>query len=118
MWQTYLSTWRRFISCKGRSNRREYWIWVLFNFIIFVSGAFVLAIAGVSEGVFKLINAVVSLAAGLTSLGLSARRLQDTNASGWWLLLCLVPIVNLLLSLYIAFWPGTEGENRFGPEPF
>ena len=45
------------------------------------------------------------------------RRLNDADRSGWWLLLMLVPLVNLLLSLYLLFAPGTHGRNRFGPAP-
>lgn len=69
------------------------------------------------------------------------RRLHDMNFSGWWLLifpivilttvigifahgsvvltLINIPLVlaELALSLGILFWPGTSGDNRFGPQP-
>lgn len=45
------------------------------------------------------------------------RRLHDLDKSGWWSLLLLVPIANLLMALYLLFWPGTIGVNRFGPPP-
>ena len=45
------------------------------------------------------------------------RRLNDLNRSGWWLLLMIVPIANLLLSIYLMFFPGTAGSNDFGPAP-
>ena len=43
------------------------------------------------------------------------RRLNDLNRSGWWVLLFLVPLVNLILGIYVLFFPGTEGSNNFGP---
>lgn len=45
------------------------------------------------------------------------RRLNDLNRSGWWILLSLVPIVNIALSIYMLFFPGTDGSNHFGPAP-
>lgn len=45
------------------------------------------------------------------------RRLNDLNRSGWWMLLFLVPVVNLFLAIYLLFFPGTEGANNFGPAP-
>ena len=29
----------------------------------------------------------------------------------------LIPLVNLLVSIYLIFFPGTDGSNRFGPAP-
>jgi uncharacterized membrane protein YhaH (DUF805 family) len=45
------------------------------------------------------------------------RRLNDLNRSGWWFLLALVPIVNFLVSIYMLFFSGTDGDNKFGPAP-
>ena len=43
-----------------------------------------------------------------------ARRLHDTDRSGWWQLLFLVPVLGWIV--LIVFWcqRGTEGPNRFG----
>lgn len=45
------------------------------------------------------------------------RRLHDINASGWWFALSLVPIANFVLGVTLLFMKGTEGENRYGPDP-
>lgn len=50
-------------------------------------------------------------------LALGKRRLNDLNRSGWLLVLMLVPIVNVLFSLYLLFAPGTDGRNDYGPAP-
>lgn len=51
-------------------------------------------------------------------IGLMVRRLHDADHSGWWALLLLVPVANMLLSLYLLLVPGTPGLNRFGePNP-
>ncbi|UOQ80304.1 DUF805 domain-containing protein [Hymenobacter sp. 5414T-23] len=45
------------------------------------------------------------------------KRLHDTNLSGWWWLLFLLPIVSYGLSIGMSFVEGTRGQNRFGPDP-
>ena len=60
---------------------------------------------------------VYYVAAILISVMYAKRRLNDLNRSGWWFLLFIVPIVNLLLAIYLIFFPGTEGSNNFGPAP-
>src|SRR5690606_37567027 len=47
-----------------------------------------------------------------------ARRLHDLNRSGGWMLLMLIPGINLLFLFYLLLVPGTRGPNRFGtPRP-
>jgi uncharacterized membrane protein YhaH (DUF805 family) len=57
------------------------------------------------------------VAAILISVMYAKRRLNDLNRSGWWFLLFIVPIVNLLLAIYLIFFPGTDGPNKHGPAP-
>lgn len=44
------------------------------------------------------------------------KRLHDFTQSGRWCLLMLVPIVNILFLIGIAFVPSTSGPNEYGPE--
>ena len=58
-----------------------------------------LAISQVSP----VLNAVFSIATLLPSIAVGARRLHDTNRSGWWLLLWLVPLVGwIVLIVFFA----------------
>ncbi|MBX2840011.1 MAG: DUF805 domain-containing protein [Gammaproteobacteria bacterium] len=45
---------------------------------------------------------------------LAIKRLHDLNMVGWWVLLTLVPIVGMIFSIYLYFWPGKKTPNRFG----
>jgi uncharacterized membrane protein YhaH (DUF805 family) len=71
----------------GRATRSEYW-W-FFLFVILVSTAASL-VSHVLSGLF-------SLATLLPSIAAAARRLHDTNRSGWWQLVCLVPVVGIIV---------------------
>jgi uncharacterized membrane protein YhaH (DUF805 family) len=46
---------------------------------------------------------------------LTIRRFHDIDASGWWSLTLLVPLVNLITFLVLLFKRGDEATNRFGP---
>ena len=46
---------------------------------------------------------------------ITIRRLHDMNRSGWYSLFFLLPILNVLLSLYLLFGSGSTGSNRYGP---
>jgi uncharacterized membrane protein YhaH (DUF805 family) len=61
--------------------------------------------------------AVIEIALFVLSIGFGVRRLHDLDKSGWWMLLAIVPLVNLGLIIYLVFFPGSGGDNRFGEEP-
>lgn len=60
---------------------------------------------------------ILSLAALIVSILLTIQRLHDFNASGWWALLMVVPLVSLVLYLALLIMPGTQGPNRFDHPP-
>lgn len=65
----------------------------------------------------SLLGAPVSLAMLLPNIAVGMRRLHDRDMSGWWYLLILVPILGTLLLLWLFVQKGTDGPNRFGPDP-
>jgi uncharacterized membrane protein YhaH (DUF805 family) len=66
---------------------------------------------GLFSGIFVLFTLYSSIAVGV-------KRCHDRDRSGWFLLLGLVPILNLWLLVELGFLEGTVGPNRFGlPEP-
>ena len=72
--------------------------------------------AGMSM-ITMLVVGIFYIATFVISIMFAKRRLNDLNRSGWWFLLFLIPIVNLLLAIYVLFFPGTDGDNNFGPAP-
>ena len=48
----------------------------------------------------------------------AVRRLHDRSHNGYWILLGLVPGVNVFLVLYLLFAPSSVSANRWGPSPF
>ena len=64
-----------------------------------------------------LVIGIFYIATFVISIMFAKRRLNDLNRSGWWFLLFLIPLVNLLFAIYVLFFPGTDGDNNFGPAP-
>jgi uncharacterized membrane protein YhaH (DUF805 family) len=118
---------RRYADFTGRSRRKEYWMFFLFNLLIAVVVWGLLAvtyIAGMSETAMTtvmtpvfLLYALVVLAFVIPGLAVTVRRLHDTDRSGWTILFGLIPIVGPILLLVYYCTEGTRGPNRFGPDP-
>lgn len=101
---------------RGRAARSEYWFFVLGNFFICIPVFVVGFLLGGEPGVLAGIGIFI-LASFLPALAAQVRRLHDTNASGWWLLLAFLPYAGGLIMLVWFCMPGTKGRNSFGPDP-
>jgi len=115
----YLEALRKYSDFEGRARRREYWFFVLFNTLIQIA-AFVLdGIVGTfrAELGVGLLSGIYSLAVLVPSFAVLARRLHDTDRSGWWILIGIVPLLGALVLMIFALFEGDPGENRFGPSP-
>lgn len=51
----------------------------------------------------------------VVSIMFGKRRMNDLNRRGWWILLFIVPLVNVALAIYLLCFPGTDGPNNYGP---
>ena len=102
---------RKYADFKGRARRAEYWLFILLQTVAYLLAIGLDFIAGLG-----FVYAAVALGLLLPSLAVAVRRLHDTNRSGWWLLLILVPLVGLVLVVFLLL-PGTKGPNRFGSDP-
>ena len=103
----------KFTCFHGRLNRLPYFLRSIVIGVIYAIGM------GVMEaGDFGvLIGLVVVVASAYMSITLGIRRLPDLDKSGWLVLLCLIPVVNFFVGLYMLFAKGTTGPNKYGPDP-
>ena len=126
---------RKYATFTGRARRKEYWLWQLFLFLLFVvlTGWLIGQAGPIPEGATpEEINDIIANAPGTTlpatlialaslglflpSLAVTVRRLHDTDRTGWWIFLNLIPLGGLVL-LVFYFLDGTPGPNRHGPDP-
>ncbi len=111
-------TWKdKYLNWEGRLNRKPYiWRGIFLNcFAYFATRIFFFLFGDSTLAAFLAFG--VSILCFLSASSLSIRRLHDLNRNGWFWLLCFVPLVNFFLGIYLFFFRGTEGENRYGPDP-
>jgi uncharacterized membrane protein YhaH (DUF805 family) len=101
-----------YVNFSDRSGRSEYWFWVLFCTV----GAIVTYVADFAIGL-PITHTLFSLGTLLPGLAVAVRRLHDTDRSGWWLLLFLLPIIGAIVLIIWFSSRGTDGANRFGSDP-
>jgi len=119
----------KYVTFSGRAQRSEFWWFMLFGFVT----NFVL-------GFIPLVGLIWSLALMLPNFSVTARRLHDTDRSGWWMLApygfmivagismavhagpvaMIVGALGFVMMIVLIVWlasRGIDGENRFGPDP-
>ena len=134
---------KRYAEFSGRSRRKEYWMYVLLLVIVGVVLGVIEGAMGLQQtvgGIYGPLSLIFVLATFIPSLAVGVRRLHDTERSGWWILL---PIVPYALSIFMLFsgslamagilamvalglaivllvfmvLDGTKGPNKYGPDP-
>jgi uncharacterized membrane protein YhaH (DUF805 family) len=114
----------QYVGFTGRARRSEYWWFALFTILVGLAAAILDNVLGTTLGPDNstawssgVISIIVNLALLLPSLAVAVRRLHDTDRSGWWLLIGLVPIVGAIVLLVFLVLDSTPGTNRFGANP-
>ena len=109
----YLQVLKKYAVFSGRARRKEYWYFFLFNVIISI----VLGWIGNLLWTYNVLSGLYSLAVLLPSLGVLIRRLHDTDHSGWWLFISLIPLIGTIWLLVLVVSDSDAGTNQYGPSP-
>ena len=115
----YLEVLKKYAVFSGRARRKEYWYFSLFNLLISIVLAVIDGMTGtlIAEANIGLLGGIYALAILIPFLAVSVRRLHDTDRSGWWLLIALIPLIGAIV--IIVFWAqdSQPGENQYGSNP-
>ena len=109
----YLKGLSNYAVFSGRAQRMEYWMFSLFYTIF----AIVLMIIEGILGLGGQITLLYLLAMLIPSFAVTFRRLHDTDHSGWWFFIGLVPLIGMIILVVFMALDSQAGENRFGPDP-
>jgi uncharacterized membrane protein YhaH (DUF805 family) len=91
----------KYADFNGCASRPEFWWWFVFTLV--------------ATTLLRLVNlnvaGIFSLATFLPSLAVAARRLHDTDRSGWWQLLYFFPVIGWILLIIFCVEP--TQANRY-----
>jgi uncharacterized membrane protein YhaH (DUF805 family) len=141
---------QRYADFSGRAPRAEYWWYVLGTMIAYLVVMIVESIVGLdgTVGPYGPLSLILMLGLLVPGLAVTVRRLHDTNRSGWWILIAVIPyfilgvlaggamasgsmgamatagllglvaMAGAIVLLVFMVLPGTKGDNRFGADPY
>lgn len=125
-WQAVKLFWTRYAVFSGRASRSEFWWWTLVTALVTLLLEVVrFAVVGATLGTWwadyssgelggaSLPGSLWSLATLIPSLALAARRLHDTNRSGWWQMFAFIPLVGWFLLIIWCARPSDPRGSRY-----
>jgi uncharacterized membrane protein YhaH (DUF805 family) len=96
----------KYADFNGTATRSEYWWFILF---LWVASMLINFFGG------SVLSFVFSIGTLVPSIAVGARRLHDTDRSGWLQLLWFIPVIGWIL---LIVWMAQEGKsNRYGVPP-
>ena len=106
----------KYVDFRGRSNRREYWIFILVSNLVTLALSYADMNTGIITPVYGigLLSSLYLLGILIPATAVSVRRLHDTNHSGWWLLILLIPLVGIMMHFIFMLTKGDPAENNYG----
>ena len=118
------SFWSKYTNIKGRARRSEYWFIQLFLIATNIAVAAIdLALMNgdverfIANGGGGIVGLIWIFATIVPALAVLIRRLHDTNRSGWWALIGLVPLAGAIVLLVFTVEDSNKGVNKFGASP-
>ncbi len=117
----------KIFTTKGRIGRLRYLAYsMIYNFLVMFLIGIVSSVmmpmlsngnTGESGVVILLIIGMVYLPVILVFFIAARRRLHDLDHTGWFSLLMIVPVINMMFGLYLLFASGSPQANQYGPPP-
>lgn len=117
----YIVVINQYLNFKGRSRRKEYWMFILFNMLFFsitmlldnyviqstIEGDIPAGYLTISYYIFVLIP----------TTAVTIRRLHDIGKSGWYYLISFIPFVGGFWIILMMCLEGEAQTNKWGANP-
>jgi len=112
----YLKVLKKFVVFSGRAERREFWMYILLNLIVYIILGILGSIPFIGK-LFSLVSALYFIGILVPTLAVGSRRLHDADKTGFLLFLLLIPIAGVVAVLVLCASDGSPGNNQYGPNP-
>ena len=108
-----------YVNCEGRARRYEFWMFVLFTFIVDLVVEIILKILINITKIQQLqyLSYLLNLAFLCPSFSLIVRRLHDIGKPGIYVLLAFIPLVGGIILLIFMCTDSVPETNEYGPSP-
>jgi uncharacterized membrane protein YhaH (DUF805 family) len=112
----YLKVLKKYAVFNGRARRAEYWYFALVSIIISIILVVIDGATGsfIEETGFGLLSGIYTLAILIPTIAVGVRRLHDTNRSGWWIFIGLIPIIGFIVLIVFFVIDGDPSANQYG----
>lgn len=104
----------KFVTFSGRASRPEFWYFYLFYMIVLLAAVALDAYIVSTGSSFAFTSSIAALALVLPTISAVVRRLHDTDRSGWYYWMALIPLVGVIILIVFLCQPGTAGRNKYG----
>ncbi len=111
------SVFSKYADFNGRARRSEYWLFCLFNLMIYAGISILLPFAFRLGFLMIGLYSLYSLVVFIPGLAVACRRLHDINRPGSYLLFVFIPLVGAIFLLIWLLQDSDPGSNRYGPSP-
>jgi len=108
----YTDVLKKYAVFEGRARRKEYWMFVLCNALVSIVLSLILHVLDIPSLFF-----LYALAVLIPSIAVGVRRLHDTDRTGWWYLIGLIPLVGAIILIVFFATDSQPGSNQYGPNP-
>lgn len=111
----YIKVLKNYATFSGRARRKEYWMFSLFNCIVWLilCGLMLASESSLITG----ISVLYIFATFIPSLSVIVRRLHDIERSGWFYFISFIPVVGPIIVLVWLCKEGATSANRYGADP-
>jgi len=124
---------KNYVNFSGRASRAEYWWSALYQLIVYgalVIGFFIwVGIDNFSSpetdfaiGLLFILGALFWLVNFLPGIAIQVRRFHDLDQTGWLVLVFMIANAIITVTFFVQLiWfamRGTEGSNKYGPNPY
>ncbi|MFX0046512.1 MAG: DUF805 domain-containing protein [Candidatus Hermodarchaeota archaeon] len=113
----YITVLKKYAVFSGRARRKEFWMFVLFNLIFTIVLGIIGRLLGLGPDNYSVLSTIYGLAVLVPSIAVGVRRLHDTNRSGWWLFISLIPLAGAIVLIVFMAQDSQTGDNQYGPNP-
>lgn len=118
----------KIFTAQGRIGRVRYLAFGFISYLILIPVFLVIGLiagigggfeggAGAMSGLVMILGGIAYIALIVYAFILAKRRFNDLDQSGWLSLLLIIPLVNIIVSLFLLFAPGKPISNKYGQPP-